>query len=224
MKTKARLAAAIAASSFIALAYSAPAQAITFVDVGDTFTVPFDGRIDGVILAGLTGEVTYTLADNTGTEWRWDFTVENTSSAPVTASRISTFGFNVDPDAIAAAITGGTVFDGVSSGNVPGLPFDVEFCATAGPNCSGGSGDGVTLGNSASGQFSLTFNVDPADVTFSDLYVRYQSIEAPGITDGSGVGLPIPEPATWGLMILGIGGIGGVMRRRQRQSLRYNFA
>ena len=34
---------------------------------------------------------------------------------------------------------------------------------------------------------------------------------------------PIPEPATWGLMILGLGAVGGVMRR-QRQSLRYNFA
>lgn len=33
----------------------------------------------------------------------------------------------------------------------------------------------------------------------------------------------IPEPATWGLMILGLGAIGGVMRR-QRRSVRYNFA
>jgi hypothetical protein len=34
----------------------------------------------------------------------------------------------------------------------------------------------------------------------------------------------VPEPATWGLMILGIGLAGGVMRRRQRQAVSYNFA
>lgn len=31
----------------------------------------------------------------------------------------------------------------------------------------------------------------------------------------------VPEPATWGLMILGLGLVGGVMRRRQKISLRY---
>jgi hypothetical protein len=31
----------------------------------------------------------------------------------------------------------------------------------------------------------------------------------------------VPEPATWGLMILGFGLVGGAMRRRQKISLRY---
>jgi hypothetical protein len=35
---------------------------------------------------------------------------------------------------------------------------------------------------------------------------------------------PVPEPATWAMMILGIGIIGGVLRRRQRQSINYKFA
>ncbi len=34
----------------------------------------------------------------------------------------------------------------------------------------------------------------------------------------------VPEPATWALMILGVGAIGGMMRRRQRQAVSYNFA
>lgn len=36
--------------------------------------------------------------------------------------------------------------------------------------------------------------------------------------------LAVPEPATWGLMIMGIGFAGAAMRRRQRQTVRYNFA
>lgn len=39
----------------------------------------------------------------------------------------------------------------------------------------------------------------------------------------TGPGGGVPEPATWGLMILGLGAVGGVMRR-QRQSVRYSFA
>jgi hypothetical protein len=31
-----------------------------------------------------------------------------------------------------------------------------------------------------------------------------------------GSGAPVPEPATWGMMLLGFGGIGGVMRRQRR--------
>lgn len=34
----------------------------------------------------------------------------------------------------------------------------------------------------------------------------------------------VPEPATWAMMILGLGVAGAAMRRRQRQSVRYNFA
>lgn len=33
----------------------------------------------------------------------------------------------------------------------------------------------------------------------------------------------VPEPATWGMMILGFGMLAGVMRRRQRQTVRYSF-
>lgn len=34
----------------------------------------------------------------------------------------------------------------------------------------------------------------------------------------------VPEPATWGLMILGFGGVGFVLRRRARTRTRVRFA
>lgn len=38
------------------------------------------------------------------------------------------------------------------------------------------------------------------------------------------LGNAVPEPATWGMMILGVGLIGGVMRRRQKGAVSYRFA
>ena len=34
----------------------------------------------------------------------------------------------------------------------------------------------------------------------------------------------VPEPTTWALMILGIGAVGGALRRKQRAAVNYNFA
>jgi hypothetical protein len=35
----------------------------------------------------------------------------------------------------------------------------------------------------------------------------------------------VPEPATWALLILGFGLVGGALRRKERQTrVRYNFA
>lgn len=221
MTSRLNLAFMIAVSGFAMT--TAPAQAITFLAKGDSYTVDFNGVVEGNVAAGLTGRVTYTLADIIGNTWYFNFGVKNTSSTPITASRISTFGLNTDPNFFSAAITGGTVFDGVSSGNVPQF-MAVEFCATAGPNCAGGSGDGVQLGDTALGQFALTFASPPSSVKFDDLYVRYQSIAgARGGDSGTGFPVSVPEPATWGLMILGIGMAGAAMRRKQRTAVRYAF-
>ena len=64
-----------------------------------------------------------------------------------------------------------------------------------------------------------TFNNTAAD-GFYALAVKNNGGEAGTLTDNSGrVQVPIsgaiPEPATWGLMILGFGGVGGLLRRRR---------
>lgn len=71
----------------------------------------------------------------------------------------------------------------------------------------------------------------PGGVTAFYRFDAGTNLDSFGFTNGSvsGVSLyntggAVPEPATWGLMILGIGLAGGVMRRRQRQAVRYSFA
>lgn len=92
-------------------------------------------------------------------------------------------------------------------------------------------------GNGVAG---FTFVVDAAQQTFLNNLIFSQqgfgdfriALESTLSDVGGGpetwlafnLGAPIPEPATWGLMILGVGMIGGVMRRRQRQTVGYRFA
>ena len=214
-----------AAAAALTLAVSAPVSAATYLfdSVGDQFVIDFNGfnTTNGAI-PGLSAEVTYTLTGFSGNSATFSYIVDNTSTAPVTSSRISTFGFNVDPNFTSVGTVTGAVFPGVSNGNLPDALPNVEFCLTAGPNCTGGGGGGVNLADpNAVGTFVLNFAAQPASVTFSDVYVRYQSINAPGIEGGSGVGIPtngvVPEPATWAMMLTGFFGMGSVLRAQRRR-------
>jgi PEP-CTERM motif len=196
---------------------AAPANAVTFTNPGDSASLSFNGLVDGDPLAGLSGTLDLMLESDAGNRKTFSFKFTNTSSALVSAARISAWGFNSTPDITGASIVGGTVFDNISNGPVPGLPR-IEFCATTGPNCAGGGGDGVLLGQSATGAFELTFASAAKFVNLDQFFVRYQSIEAPGITGGSGVGTVVsgvPEPASWAMLICGFGLAGAALRRRR---------
>ncbi len=118
--------------------------------------VSYNGIVDVTVVPGLSATITYTLADvNLATNtWIFNYALDNTSTIN---SRVSTFGFNTDPNILAAQVLSGTVFTNVASGNVPQLGT-VDFCLTAGPNCAGGSGVGVLPGDGiVTGSFSLDF-------------------------------------------------------------------
>ncbi|MBV1688356.1 PEPxxWA-CTERM sorting domain-containing protein [Novosphingobium sp. G106] len=72
---------------------------------------------------------------------------------------------------------------------------------------------------------------NPGGVTAFYRFDAGTNLDSLSFTNGSVSGVSlyktgggVPEPATWGLMILGIGLAGGAMRRRQRQAVRYAFA
>jgi len=212
-----------------ALATTAPASAAIVLDfshVGDSETVDFNGIINSpTVVSGLTGDVSYTLESISNGMWTFGYTVQDTSGGTVSASRISTFGFDVSPTLISSGWVSGPTFGSVSSGNLP-VVGNVDFCLTAGSNCAGGGGGGVQQNSAASGSFELQFNGAPTTVQLSDLYVRYQSTDATGYSSGSSaigdaigvVTAAVPEPASWTLMILGFGGVGAVLRHRRRQA------
>ena len=171
----------------------------------------------GPTIPNLTAQLSLSLLGVAGNSYKFGYVLTNTSSAPI-SSRISIFGFNANPNfASVSNITG--AFGMLSSGNQPnGLP-NLEFCLRTGNGgqCSGGGGGGLTNSQSANGGFWLNFNSPQTSLALSDFSVRYQSVAGAGnVTSASGVpfGL-VPEPATWAMMILGFGLIGGALRSRK---------
>lgn len=199
-------------------------------DLGLYDTIYFNGLTDDyhshlIPLPGLAATVTLTL-QHVSTDkktWTFDYSIFNASKSPVTSSRVSVFGFDVNPDVKSASDTG--VFTNIGyNGNVPILQETADVCLSnksGNGNCSGGGSGGVTIGNTGGGQFNLVFASATNQLSFTDPFVRYQSLSAPsaGVNSSSGVGAPVawvPEPAAWALMLVGFGGIGAVLRRNRR--------
>ena len=189
--------------------------------VGETITIDFIGAA-GDQFEGLAGELTLTLQDPSADgDYVFAYSVANTSTDPDQAqSELSGFGFNIHPDIDGAMETGPLTVD---SGNISN-GTKLEFCLTAGSNCSGGSSNGDPVGNGGfDGFFTLLFagDDDPGSITITNPVTRFQVTGADG--QGSGVGTPggtppIPEPATWALMLMGFGAAGYAMRRRRRSA------
>jgi len=61
---------------------------------------------------------------------------------------------------------------------------------------------------------------DIVNWTFNDNYDPITTPPPGTIPPGSGA---VPEPATWAMMLVGFGAVGGALRRKRRQAVRYSF-
>jgi len=83
------------------------------------------------------------------------------------------------------------------------------------------SGGTLVPGGSASGSSnSLTLSANLTPGTNYTFVYSGNLVNSGNISGNAALGMAaVPEPATWGLMLLGFGGIGMAMRRRRRPAL-----
>lgn len=210
------------------------AAAFTVADIGDTLTVIFNGNVGGVDIPGLTGEVDFTLTSfdaGNNNSAVFDVVVRNTSSAPISASRISAFGFNSNPDVIGGTSTSAEYTQVITGSQFPNNFGSIEVCVIDNPNtCTGGGGSGVLIGE-VSPVFQLTLNFANlgSTLTLDNFGMRYQSITGAGLVGASGTGSGsddenpppppppppvVPEPST--MLLLGSGLALGVRKLKAR--------
>jgi hypothetical protein len=190
-------------------------SATTVVYGGTTYSsgTPIVISFAGVQFPNSTGTLTLTFTGTSGNDYNFTYSLLNNSTDPLT--NISGFGFDVTGGTVDLSTTTATgTYSNISSGQISG-GTTVDFCATGGPNCSGGANSGPTPGNTATGTLALEFTSLPTSITLTQPVIRMQNTGANG--QGSDIGVPaVPEPATWAMMVMGLGLTGFAVRRRRR--------
>lgn len=218
-----RISGVLAAAAFMTFGTSASAAVVidSVEDIGETYTIEFEGQVNGTAEPDITSilDLTFLSANANGSTYSFSYTLENTSTI---AARLRSFGFNVDNAKVTGGSATGAYPQARRGDNFPeGVgKLDACFAADGGKKCTGGP-NGLLAGQSSSGTFTIALASGTDSLVLSKFTTRYQSVgpdeELSGIGNGT-VTQAVPEPGTWLMMILGFAAVGSMMRRRQQEA------
>lgn len=204
-------------SSFFSIPTSGSTSAGTaqvdfsFINLGTTF----DSAVQNVV-----ANLTWTSSSSTAAEAAFGQAIQQgvggqfviTSTAPITLDGKTYAAGSV---LLSGAFSGGTLsgaqgstsggFD-VANGSGGTLTFTSDFLKFA-PSANLGSALNFTSGTTSSGQglSSLNYGSDALELFKMDAGGSFSSVPEP---------TGVPEPASWAMLLLGMGLVGGVLRRR----------
>jgi hypothetical protein len=186
-----------------------------------TFDFTEGGAAAGFSPASSYGTVTVT--ENGG---GLDFSFTPTSPYRIHDGNANHNAFAFDMDGVAGVVISNITAGFVSLTNVDSPPFGsyglaLDCTTSCGPGYAGGFAGPLTFrvtAGSALTLSSLTFN----SVGGKNVYFTADLVNTGGLTGNVGATLTgggggVPEPATWGLMILGFGGAGAALRSSRRR-------
>lgn len=213
MLTRAALAASV-------LLFAGAASAVPIQAVGDSFTVHFDGNVDGSSVPGLGASATFlvTELDVAGGRLVLQVSLANVADARFESARVSAIGFDLSGGELAAAASSGLFHDAVLGGKFPNQFGPVDVCAIDNRNnCSGGGSGGVQLGETGVVTLALSFTGPLGKLDLSNFGVRYQSLSSQALelcdASGTGHGSAVPEPRA--LALIGCAGLALLGRKRR---------
>jgi hypothetical protein len=172
----------------------------------------------------IAARLSLTLLKSDAKSFTFGYVIANRTGGDFTGARLFGFGFDLDSDLKSASATG--PYDRIASGNMPGFgPVDVCLLAGGnGKNCAQAGKEGLLIGDEpGEGSFTLVLPKAVTALTLSNSFVRWEGLKAEdpkikgsGFSSGTALEmLPLPEPASWTMMIAGFGLVGASFRRRR---------